>query len=77
MGTAAACSKERFAGFGASLSVRAAAYSAKVLVDIPKTSSPGAKPVTSAPTASTVPARFRPGLAYFGRRKPKPASRMG
>ena len=54
-----------------------AAYSAKVPSPMPNTSSPGAKPVTSAPTASTVPARLRPGLAYFGRRRPKPASRMG
>ena len=76
-GTAAACSNERFVGFGASLAGRTAAYSAKVLVPIPYTSSPGAKPVTSAPRASTVPARFRPGLANFGRRKPNPASRMG
>ena len=57
--------------------VGAAVYSAKVLVAIPNTSSPGAKPVTSAPTASTVPARFRPGLAYLGRWRPNPASRMG
>jgi hypothetical protein len=77
IGTAAACSKERFAGLRASLAGRAATYSAKVLVAIPYTASPGARPVTAAPTASTVPARFRPGLAYVGRRSPKPARRMG
>ena len=77
IGTAAAWSKERFAGLGASLSVRTRAYSANEPSQMPNTSSPGSKPVTSVPTASTVPARLRPGLEYFGRRSPKPARRIG
>jgi hypothetical protein len=77
IGTAAAASKERFVGLGASLSVRTLTYSANEPSQMPKTSSPGLKPVASLPTASTVPARLRPGLRYFGLPSPKPATRMG
>src|SRR5207244_2077163 len=61
----------------ASLSGRARAYSANDASPMPNTMSPGLKPVTLLPTASTVPARLRPGLRYFGLRRPNPATRMG
>src|SRR5260370_32371104 len=58
MGTAAAWSKKRVAGLGASLPVRARAYSADEPLPIPNTSSPGLTPVTLVPAASTeAPAR--------------------
>ena len=41
---------------------------------MPYTSSPGWNAVTSVPTASTVPARLRPGFGALGARSPKPAS---
>jgi hypothetical protein len=37
---------------------------------MPNASSPGSKLVRLLPTASTVPARLRPGLRCFGRRSP-------
>ena len=77
IGTAAASSKERFEGLGASLSVRIPTYSVNEPSQIPNTASPGWKPVTLLPTASMVPARLRPGLRYFGLRSPKPATRIG
>src|SRR4051795_11476609 len=70
-GTAAAWSRDSFAGLGASLSGRARAYSANDASPMPNTASPGAKAVTLLPTASTVPARLRPGLRYFGLRRPE------
>ena len=76
IGTAAACSKERFAGFAASMLGLARAYSAKDPSHVPYTSSPGLNPVTSLPTDSTVPARHRPGLGALGARSPKPARRI-
>ena len=76
-GTAAAWSNDSFAGLGASLSGRARAYSANDASPMPNTASPGVNAVTPAPTASTVPARLRPGLRYFGLRRPNPARRMG
>ena len=60
IGTAAACSKVRFVGFGAILSCRAVAYSANDPLQVPKISSPGANRVTPVPTASTVPAKSLP-----------------
>ena len=78
IGTAAACSNDRFAGLGASRSARATANSAKEPpLQTPYTSSPGENPVTSLPTDSTVPATLRPGLSPLGRRRPKPATRIG
>src|SRR3954467_9846031 len=68
-GTAAAWSRDSFAGLGASLSGRAREYSANDASPMPNTASPAAKAVTLAPTASTVPARLRPGLRYFGLRR--------
>jgi hypothetical protein len=56
VGTVAASSKPRFAGFGAILSGRAVAYSANVPLPTPNTSSPGRNAVTSPPTASITPA---------------------
>ena len=70
MPTAAACSKLRFAGFGASLASGARAYSANVPVPTPKTSSPGWNRVTSLPTASTTPATSIPGTGFLGARSP-------
>ena len=75
IGTTAACSKVRFAGLWASLSSRAAAYSANEPRDIPYTSSPTANRVTSEPTATTVPATSMPGTGFFGRRNPNPMMR--
>ena len=64
-------------GLGASLSVRTAAYSAKEPSQMPYTSSPGA----NRSRRCRRPRLFRrdsgPGLADFGRRSPKPATRMG
>src|SRR5215210_9589879 len=77
MGTAAAWSKERFAGLDASLLVWTRAYWANEPLQMPNTASPGPKPVAWAPMASIVPARLRPGLRYFGLRSPNPARRMG
>ena len=68
--TAAACSKLRFAGFGASLSSRARAYSAYEPLAIPNTSSPGWNRVTWSPTASTTPATSEPGTGVLGARSP-------
>ena len=65
--TTAACSKVMFAGLRASLSSRAAAYSAKAPRPIPNTSSPAANRVTAEPTATTVPATSRPSTGFFGR----------
>ena len=75
--TAAACSKVRFVGFGASLSARAAAYSAKQPSPMPKTSSPTSSVVTSVPSAMTVPATSRPLTLVLGARMAFPASRTG
>lgn len=70
MGTTAAWAKVRFTGFGASLSSRATAYSAKEPAAMPYTSSPTTKPVTDAPTSATVPATSRPETGFFGLRSP-------
>ena len=70
MPTVAACSKLRFAGFGASLSSGARAYSANAPVPMPNTSSPGWKRVTPLPTASTTPATSMPGTGFLGARNP-------
>ena len=43
---------------------------------VPNTSSPGSRPVTSWPTASTVPATASPGTGVFGPRSPKPMIRI-
>ena len=67
-GTAAACSKLRFAGIGASLSGCAGAYSANAALLVPYTASPGWRSVTFAPTASTTPASSEPSPAVFGAR---------
>ena len=77
IGTTAACSKERFAGLRASLSSRAAAYSANEPRDIPNTSSPTANLVTAEPTATTVPATSMPGTGFFGRAEPEADDRAG
>jgi hypothetical protein len=70
MGTAAACSKVRFAGLGASLSDRAQAYSAKEPSQVPNTSSPGRNRLTFSPTASTRPATSLPRMRALGFRSP-------
>ena len=69
-GTAAACSKLRFAGIRASLSGSVEAYSANEALHVPNTASPGSSPVTFAPTASTTPASSEPSPATFGLRSP-------
>src|SRR5258708_8909899 len=51
--TTAACVKLAFTGFGASLSSRATAYSAKVPRPKPNTSSPTENRVTAGPAATT------------------------
>ena len=58
IGTAAACSKVRLAGFSASTSSLAQVYSAKHAPGetSPKTSSPARKRVTFSPTVAVVPA---------------------
>ena len=70
MGTAAACSKLRLAGLGASLSARAHAYSAKDPSQMPNTSAPGRNRVTLVPTASTRPATSLPRMPTLGLRSP-------
>src|SRR5918911_1406914 len=71
IGTAAACSMVRLAGFGAKLSAGAHAYSARVPVVLqPNTSSPSSSPCTFLPTASTRPATSAPGTPLRGRRSP-------
>ena len=70
-GIAAACSKVRPAGLWASLSSRAAVNCANEPRPMPNTSSPGAKRVTPAPTATTTPATSKPGTGLFGARRPK------
>jgi hypothetical protein len=72
----AACSKLSAAGLRTSLASRAAAYSANAPRPTPSTSSPTANRVTADPTAATVPATSIPGTGFFGRRNPKPTSRM-
>ena len=67
---AAASSKEREAGFGASFASAARANSAVAPSVMPKTSSPGRNLVTSAPTLSTMPATSKPGTPYAGRSRP-------
>ena len=74
--TVAACSNEAFAGLWASLSSRAAAYSAKEPRLIPNTSSPTPNLVTAEPTATTVPATSMPGTRFFGPRNPNPMIRI-
>lgn len=77
VGTAAAASKSTPAGFVANISAAPRQYSAKVPpLPTPNTSSPGAKRVTPAPTAATVPAASQPRTRSFGRRRPKPISRI-
>ena len=75
VGTTAACSNVRLAGFGASVSSCPRAYSAKAPLQAPNTSSPGRSRVTPAPTAATRPATSCPATRSFGRRSPKPISR--
>ena len=75
MGSAAACSNVRLAGFGATLSSAAHAYSAKAPRTNPNTSSPGCSPRTFAPTASTTPAASLPTTGIFGLVSPIPMSR--
>src|ERR1017187_2867176 len=70
MGTAAASSNETLAGFSASASSDAAAYSANAPRHQPNTSSPGRSRVTPAPTASTCPATSTPRTGFFGLRSP-------
>src|SRR2546429_407925 len=73
MGTAAACSKGRLAGFGASAPSDTAAYSAKAPPSRfaePKTASPGRNRVPLEPTASTCPATSVPRTRFFGLRSP-------
>src|SRR5437667_120891 len=75
IGTAAACSNVRFAGFRASLASGADAYSAKEPSAVPNTSSPGWNRVTFFPIASTTPATSRPRNGTLGLRSPKPMTR--
>ena len=77
-GAAAACSKVRFAGFGTIRVSGATTYSANVPMmlrssspGVPNTSSPTRKRVTLPPTASTRPARSRPGIVRLGLRIPE------
>jgi hypothetical protein len=71
-GTAAACPKLRFDGFGTSArSSRTATYSAKAPHREPNTSSPGRKRVTLRPTAATVPAKSTPSWSEVGRPRPE------
>src|SRR5260221_9804743 len=65
-GTAAASSKETFAGFAARYDSEAHAYSARDPRQNPKTSSPGLNRVTLRPTDSTCPATSRPGRFILG-----------
>ena len=74
-GTAAACSKVRFAGLGASLASSAQAYSAKEPSQVPNTSSPGLNRVTSLPTASTRPGDVRARTRCLRRAEPEPVER--
>ncbi len=74
--TTAACSKLSLAGLRASLSSRAAAYSANEPRAMPNTWSPARNLVTSAPAAATAPATSSPGTGFFGPRNPKPSSRI-
>jgi hypothetical protein len=67
-GTAAACSNVTFAGL--CTIVFAGAYSANEPRATPKTSSPGLKSVTRAPTDSTTPATSIPGTGLRGFRGP-------
>ncbi len=66
----AACSKLTFSGLCASFDSLAEAYSAKVPLPMPNTSSPTAKRVTSAPTSTTRPATSMPSTGCFGRVSP-------
>src|SRR5215211_1520482 len=75
MGTAAACSKLRFAGLGAKRSALAQAYSAKEPSHVPYTRSPCLSWLTFLPAASTVPAASMPRMRILGWRKPKPMTR--
>ncbi len=75
MGSAAACSNVRLAGFGTTLSCAAHAYSAKAPRTKPNTSSPGRSPRTFAPTVSTTPAASLPATGIFGLVSPIPMSR--
>src|SRR5512132_3803245 len=66
IGTAAACSKVRLAGLGASWLLGTEAYSANEPSHQPKTSSPDWACVTLLPTASMCPATSKPGTGCFG-----------
>ena len=70
---AAPCSKVMLAGFGTRRSSLAAAYSAKVPLPTPNTSSPIDSPETFPPIASTVPARSVPRMPSLGLRSPNAA----
>ena len=71
IGTAAACSKDRFAGLGASLSVPTAAYSANEPAPMPNTASPGLKPPTSVPIASIAPGEAPPRVGVLRLAEPE------
>src|SRR5215211_423865 len=75
MGTAAASSKDRLAGFKTNASSGAHTYSAKPPqppADIsPNTSSPGLNCVTFLPTTSTCPAISDPRISFLGFRSPE------
>src|SRR2546428_618758 len=70
MGTAAASSNVRLAGFGANLFSAAHTYSAKAPPRWPNTSSPARNWDTFLPTASTCPAMSTPATSLFGLRSP-------
>jgi hypothetical protein len=70
MGTAAACSKLRLAGLGASLSGPADTYSAKEPSPMPNTSAPACTWATFVPTTSTRPATSLPRTPTLGVRSP-------
>ena len=68
--TAEASSKVRSSGLGARACSAATACVAKAPEHQPRTASPGWKRLTSAPTASTMPAMSVPGMGTLGRRSP-------
>ncbi len=70
IGTAAAASNARLAGFSASLFSPVQAYSAQVPLHMPNTSSPGWNCFTFFPIDSTCPARSNPGTPYLGLSSP-------
>src|SRR4249920_1318060 len=76
-GTAAACSKEAFAGLRTSLWAGVTACSAKDPASAtPITSSPGRNVLTAEPVLSTVPATSQPRIGTLGRRSPSASRAM-